>query len=65
MEFNWEKPEDVMLALLALYEFQTQDEQNSSQTVYRNNVGFNSIDALFYLHLQSKYTEEVLLLKSK
>lgn len=32
-------------AILALYKFQTEDEQSAGETVHENEMGFNGIDA--------------------
>ena len=38
-------PRWAVYALVRLYEFQTNDEKLSQDTSYRNNVGFNAMDA--------------------
>jgi len=45
MEYDWEKPEHVMIALITLFEQQTKQEQNSGATVEQNYAGFNAVDA--------------------
>lgn len=35
----------AMRALLALYRNQTDDERSAERTVYRNDIGFNGVDA--------------------
>lgn len=54
--YDWEKPEDVMTALLTIHSGQTLEEQKGHFTVEQNGVGFNSVDA----PIMSSFAEQVL-----
>ena len=48
----------VIRGLLRLYKFQTETEQESEETKYNNNLGFNGSDAKFLtscVHFYEKY----------
>ena len=44
---DWQDPEQVLRALIFLYNRQTEDEKAQGTTVHDNNMGFNAVDAPF------------------
>lgn len=53
---DWEKPSDVLKALLFLYSLQTAEERSSKLTVELNGIGFNGAEAPFL----SSISEQIL-----
>lgn len=45
----------LIKALIKLYSFQTTSEQNSQDTIYFNNVGFNGADGKFLSNVAEFY----------
>lgn len=46
----------LMRAILAIFECQTYDEQNSESTKHNNSIGFNGVDA----HIMSSFAKQIL-----
>jgi len=51
------RDDQVAKALLKLYEFQTANEQDAEETLYRNNVGFNGVDGPFLSNVAQFYNK--------
>ena len=63
--YDWEKPEDLMAAVLTLYSAQTPQEKESQVTVELNGVGFNAVDAPIFSSFARQMLESGRVLSEK